>query len=199
MATLTERLEKFSFDLELEIRMRKACCRICEITFLLFLFSIGFFVSYGYLPHDCETYNSFAGGVKIGNSTTKFYRCDKKLYAGKKITYNCRNGFNQKTIYKSYDNNTVCSFSDDYTEEPLDYPTNIYVIYYDKSHKCYLQQNENLNSCNISYVMLSFGALFFIICLIIQISCNPYNPLCSHTLIKCCMGLPSKITSDNIK
>ncbi len=208
MTRLTKDLDEFKEALDIiesnkgfQIISEKACDRFLLITTFLFVGSISFFTSYSnlpHVPHDCETYNSFAGGIKIGNSSTTFYQCEKVI-VGRKKTYNCRNVFNQKTIYKLHDNRTVCTFYDDYTEKLLDYPTNIYGIYYDKSHKCYLHQNENLNSCNISYIMLSFGALFFIICLIIQISCNPCHPLCRHTFIKCCMGLPSKITPDNSK
>lgn len=70
------------------------------------------------------------------------------------------------------------------------------------SDKCYSQKaNVNLNSCKISYIMLSLGSLSFIICIVITCCCNANTPCCLKNYIRCCLGLslPSKTTPDNSK
>jgi hypothetical protein len=165
---------------------------------ILCLFStcfLAFILAWAYLPHDCEIYNSFVG-MKIGNSSSTAYDCcDTRWKVYKRVPVNCKICFHQSTIYKSSDNNTVCTFSDDYYWPPIYYPNNIYsTIYYNKKNKCFSQQNNNLNSCKIKNIML--------ICLLISVILGVLTPLWSEIYFRyindeCCASLPSKQVPNN--
>ena len=67
------------------------------------------------------------------------------------------------------------------------------------SKKCYSQEaNVNLNSCKISYIMLSLGSLSFIVVIVICCCCNAYTPCCLKNYNRCCLGLslPAKTTTE---
>jgi len=165
---------------------------------ILCLFSTCFLVfilAWTYLPHDCEIYNSFVG-MKIGNSSSTAYNCcDTEWRIYQTVPVNCKICFHQSTIYKSSDNNTVCTFSDDYYWPPIYYPNNIYsTIYYNKKNKCFSQQNKNLNSCKIMNIML--------ICSIISVILGVLTPLWGEIYFRymndeCCVSLPSKQVPNN--
>ncbi len=156
---------------------------------------VAFLMAWVLLPHDCEIYNSFVG-MKIGNSSSTAYDCcELRFIVNKRVPVNCKICFHQSTIYKSSDNNTVCTFSDDYYWPPIYYPNNIYsTIYYNKKNKCLSQQNKNLNSCKIMNIML--------ICLIISVILGALTPLWSEIYFRymndeCCVSLPSKQVPNN--
>ncbi len=70
------------------------------------------------------------------------------------------------------------------------------------SKKCYSQKaNVNLNSCKISYIMLSLGSLSFIVWMVICCCCNTTTPCCLKNYIRCCLGLslPANTTQDSSK
>jgi len=70
------------------------------------------------------------------------------------------------------------------------------------SKKCYSQEaNVNLNSCKISYIMLSLGSLSFIVCIVICCCCNADTPCCLKNYNRYCLGLslPANTTPDNTK
>lgn len=172
-------------------KFAEAIIGLCSVSFLSFI------VAWAYSPNSkqCEIYNSFLG-MKIGNSSSTAYDCCDEIWKVNKIvSINCKICFHQYTIYKSSDNNTMCTFLDDYYWPPIYYPNNIYsTIYYDKKNKCYSQQNNLLNSCKIGIIML--------ICCIVSVILGVLTPLWVEIYFRymndeCCVSLPSKQVSNN--
>jgi hypothetical protein len=192
---VSARLQEWIGKIEAENKNRPAI-RFGNIVCHFFFFcSFAFF--FAWLPSipTCEIYNSFVG-MKIGNSSSTAYDCcDARWFGRKKIYSNCKICFHQSTIYKSSDNNTVCTFFDNYEQNPIIYPSNIYsTIYYDKKDKCYSQQNNELNSCKIKQIMGICTLVSLILCILTPLWIQIYF---SYMNDECCVSLPSKQVPNN--